>query len=420
MHQRGMTFRARWCFVGVVLQVTLLACSAGTEGDDDEGSGGRTPKGGAPNQQGGAPGSGGTGNGGTTSMGGTGTGGSQQGGNTGKGGSQQGGSANGGSSTGGASAGGKSNTGGTANGGSGSGGKSSGGTSAGGASSGGTGSGGKASGGASAGGASSGGSGSGGKASGGAANGGSGTGGKANGGAPGAGGKAGTGGTTNTGAGPTVTCGCTTSSGEFSGNNIKSTIVIDSGENYDGGCKTFRADPGSLGPGDQSEGQEPIFRVNGGTLSNVILGASAADGIHIYGNTTLKNIHWLDIGEDAMTIKDNATMTLDCGSSDKGSDKTFQVNAEATITIRNFTAKNAGKFMRQNGDSTFKMTVTIDHCDISNMAECIYRTDSSSSIVNMTNTRYRSIGDSLFIFGSTNVNGDTHNQVGTFSGNQAY
>ena len=118
-------------------------------------------------------------------------------------------------------------------------------------------------------------------------------------------------------------------------------------------------------------------------------------------------------------VSGNPSITLDCGSSAQGDDKTFQVNSASTWTIKNFTAKTAGKFMRQNGDTTFKMTVNIDHCDIADMGECIYRTDSSSSIVNMTNTRYHNVGD-LFIFGSSKVNGDTHNQVGTFSGNQSY
>ena len=46
---------------------------------------------------------------------------------------------------------------------------------------------------------------------------------------------------------------------------------------------------------------------------------------------------------------------------------------------------------------TFKVQVFIDKCDISNMDESIFRTDSSSSTVSMTNTRYSNIGDSLFI-----------------------
>jgi hypothetical protein len=272
----------------------------------------------------------------------------------------------------------------------------------------------------------------GGKATGGTT-GGTGTGGKATGGATGgttggtkATGGTGTGGTvTNTGAGPTAKCGCLTSAGEYGSNPIGTTIVVDGGEVFDGQCKTFRAS-NALGDGSQKEGQKPIFEVGGATIQNVIIGNSAADGIHIEegGNVTLKNIHWLDIGEDAMSMGSdrggNPTITMDCGSSAQGSDKTFQVNSPSNWVFKNFTAKTAGKFMRQNGDTTFKMSLSLDHCDIADMSEAIYRTDSSSSTVSMTNTRYHNIGKALFIFGSTNVNGDTHNQVGTFTGNVSY
>jgi pectate lyase C len=73
------------------------------------------------------------------------------------------------------------------------------------------------------------------------------------------------------------------------------------------------------------------------------------------------------------------------------------VNAASTFRISNFEASNAGKFIRQNGDTTFKVDVVIDRCDISDMDEAIFRTDSSSSTVTMTNTRYSNIGDALFI-----------------------
>ena len=43
------------------------------------------------------------------------------------------------------------------------------------------------------------------------------------------------------------------------------------------------------------------------------------------------------------------------------------------------------------------MHLHIDQCDISNMNECIYRTDSGSTTVTMTNTRYSRIGDTLFL-----------------------
>jgi hypothetical protein len=219
-------------------------------------------------------------------------------------------------------------------------------------------------------------------------------------------GKAGSGGSGNApaiGPGP---CGCEDTAGEFG--TVNSTIVVNSGQTYDGGCKIFRANPSTLGPGDQSEGQQPVFRVNSGaTLRNVVIGNSGADGIHLYGNTTLENVHWQDIGEDAMTVKESGTSTLNCGSARNGDDKVFQINASSTLTITNFTASNAGKFIRQNGDTTFRIDVTIDHSDISNMGEVIFRTDSSSSHVTFTNSRYSRLGDGLFMFGSSVVNGNS-------------
>jgi pectate lyase C len=179
---------------------------------------------------------------------------------------------------------------------------------------------------------------------------------------------------------------------------VSETIVVKNGQTYDGQCRRYRADADKLGDGSQKEGQLPVFIVeNGGKLINVVLGAPAADGIHTKGSVTLENITWEDIGEDAMTIKEGGTVILNGGSAKNGEDKVFQINAASTFRISNFKASNAGKFIRQNGGTTFKAQVFIDKCDISDMDEAIFRTDSSTSTVSMTNTRYHSIGDSLFI-----------------------
>ena len=69
----------------------------------------------------------------------------------------------------------------------------------------------------------------------------------------------------------------------------------------------------------------------------------------------------------------------------------------STFRVSDFVARNAGKFIRQNGGTTFTVNVYIDNCDISSMRECIFRTDSGSSTVSMSNTRYSSIGGELFI-----------------------
>jgi pectate lyase C len=179
---------------------------------------------------------------------------------------------------------------------------------------------------------------------------------------------------------------------------VDATIVVGSGETFDGKCKRYVANPDTVGDGSQKEGQKPVFSLgNGATLINVVLGAPAADGVHTKGDATLKSITWEDVGEDAMTVEGEGTVVLDGGSAQKGADKIFQINAPSTFKVSNFTAKDAGKFIRQNGDTTFTAKVFIDKCDISDMAESIFRTDSSTSTVSMTNTRYSDIGEKLFI-----------------------
>ena len=177
---------------------------------------------------------------------------------------------------------------------------------------------------------------------------------------------------------------------------MNSTIIVGAGEVYDGACMIYRADP--LGDGSQGEDQQPVFRVeDGATLRNIVLGA---DGVHLYGDVTLENIHWLDIGEDAMTVKESGTVHLNCGSAFQGDDKVFQVNAASTIYISNFTASGAGKFMRQNGGNEFEVT------------------DSSSSHVTLTNSRYSNLDDGLFMFGDDVVNGNSSQS--TVSNNSEY
>jgi pectate lyase C len=203
-------------------------------------------------------------------------------------------------------------------------------------------------------------------------------------------------GTTSSGttsSGTTSSAGCSTVGSTVT---VNETIRV-SGSVYDGGCRRFRAGS-ALGDGSQSESQLPIFRMeSGSTLRNVVIGSPAADGVHTYGNVTLENITWEDVGEDALTVKGSGTVTLNGGSARAASDKIFQVNAASTFRVLNFRATDAGKMIRQNGGTTFRVDVFIDRCDISNMDEAIFRTDSSSSTVTMTNTRYSDIGGTLFM-----------------------
>lgn len=179
---------------------------------------------------------------------------------------------------------------------------------------------------------------------------------------------------------------------------LEATIVVKAGESFDGKGQRYRASASKLGNGDQSEDQKPLFKLEAGAqLRNVILAAPAADGIHTYGDAMLENIVWEDIGEDALTIKQPGTVVLNGGSARNGEDKVFQINAQSSFRVSNFTAHDAGKFIRQNGGTKFKIEVYIDACDISKMDEAIFRTDSELSTVSMTNTRYSDIGKQLFM-----------------------
>lgn len=218
--------------------------------------------------------------------------------------------------------------------------------------------------------------------------------------------KSGSGGTTSST--PAGSSGSTSSSGSTGGSsggitgstcgsggstvNVSSTIVVSSGV-YDGGCKVFNA-TSALGDGSQSESQKPVFRVeNGATLKNVVLGNNAADGIHFYNGGTIDNIRWTNVGEDAMTIKSSGTVNVRNITGYAGEDKFIQVNAASTLNVSNCVVDRMGKFLRQNGGTTFKITVNVDRCQISNMGEGIFRTDSPNSVARITNSRLRNAGN---------------------------
>lgn len=172
---------------------------------------------------------------------------------------------------------------------------------------------------------------------------------------------------------------------------VSETIVVSSGT-YDGGCRTYNP-TSALGDGGQAEGQKPVFRVeNGATLKNVIIGNNGADGIHFYNGGTIDNIRWTDVGEDAMTVKSQGDVVVKNIEAYNGFDKFFQVNAASNITISNCVVDTMGKFLRQNGGTGFTINVTADNCDIINMSEGVFRTDSSTSTAKLTNSRLRNAG----------------------------
>ncbi|MEC5387093.1 pectate lyase, partial [Uliginosibacterium sp. H3] len=171
--------------------------------------------------------------------------------------------------------------------------------------------------------------------------------------------------------------------------SISSTVQVTG--TYDGGCKTFNPSS-SMGSGDQDENQDPAFKISGGTLKNAILGNNGVDGVHFYGGGSLQNFKWSNIGEDAFTVKSSGTANLSGISGYSGEDKFGQINAASTTNISNCVVDGAAKFIRQNGDTTFKITVTADKCKLSNLKEGVFRSDSSSSVAKLTNSVLKSAG----------------------------
>jgi pectate lyase C len=154
----------------------------------------------------------------------------------------------------------------------------------------------------------------------------------------------------------------------------------------DGGCRTYNP-TSALGDGSQSEGQKPAFEIrNGGRLQNAILGTNGVDGVHFYGGGSLHNFRWTDVGEDAFTIKSSGTVNITSITGVNASDKFAQVNAASTLNISSCVVNNAGKFLRQNGGTTFKVVVTADNCQMGNLGEGVFRTDSSVSEATLSNS----------------------------------
>jgi len=170
---------------------------------------------------------------------------------------------------------------------------------------------------------------------------------------------------------------------------VTQTIVVSAGT-YDGGCRTYNATL-ALGDGGQAEGQQPVFRIeNGATVRNVIIGLNGADGIHFYRGGNLNNVRWLNVGEDAFTVKEGTVsqpVTITGITGVNAQDKFGQVNAPTTLTIRNCVIDDAGKAIRQNGGTSFTAHVTMELCQLSNIRDQAFRSDSSSSTMQFRNSR---------------------------------
>jgi len=164
---------------------------------------------------------------------------------------------------------------------------------------------------------------------------------------------------------------------------ITHTILVRQGTTYDGQGETLIAE--GMGDGSQDEGQKPLFLLEpGATLKNVTIGFPGCDGIHMLGDNTLDNVNWPDVGEDAASVRSyfpGGDINISNGYANNAADKVFQFNRECVVRVTNFTSSNISKFIRQNGGTTFPLTIYLDTVTVNNFGECIVRSDSPNCYV---------------------------------------
>src|SRR5690606_18006247 len=145
---------------------------------------------------------------------------------------------------------------------------------------------------------------------------------------------------------------------------------------YNGNGNTIKAS--GMGDGSQNESQKPFFRLNAESwLRNVKLAAPGVDGCHFYGNGTMNEVTWQDVGEDQFTVKSGGNCWVSGGAAYAAADKFGQANAATWVTLYYHLQDNGLKNIRQNGGSTYTCNFYYDNNTARNTREAIGRTDSS-------------------------------------------
>jgi Pectate lyase len=168
---------------------------------------------------------------------------------------------------------------------------------------------------------------------------------------------------------------------------ITQTIFVPPGVVYDGLGETLTAS--GMGDGSQDEGQRPIFLLApGASVKNVTITAPGVEGIHMMGDNVVENVTWLDVGEDAASVRSyfpGGDILISGGSARAATDKTFQFNVPCDVTIVNFTATDIGKLIRQNGGTTFPLNITLDNVTANQVRDVLVLSDSPDCVVRHRN-----------------------------------
>lgn len=173
------------------------------------------------------------------------------------------------------------------------------------------------------------------------------------------------------------------------GVTVDATIVVDK-TTYDGQCKTYSPGPGLKKTGNETA-DKPMFLVqNGATLKNVIFGDNTPyeESVHISNGAILDNMRWGKLQEKAVTIKTPGNVTASNISAANGQGL-FEVDAPLTLKLSNCVVDKLQRLVRQSKGSRFNVTVFADRCDIADVSEALFVSDSGGSAAKLTNSYLR-------------------------------
>ncbi|KAJ6256802.1 hypothetical protein Dda_8670 [Drechslerella dactyloides] len=121
---------------------------------------------------------------------------------------------------------------------------------------------------------------------------------------------------------------------------------------FDGGMMKYDRNPKVCqGQSETGESDAMFILESGATIRNVLIGPNQAEGIHCRGTCTIENVWWLDVCEDALTLKQaSGTSYITGGGALHADDKIVQFNGRGTVSIKNFYANDYGKVVRSCGN----------------------------------------------------------------------
>ncbi|MCX8957623.1 pectate lyase [Erwinia psidii] len=191
-------------------------------------------------------------------------------------------------------------------------------------------------------------------------------------------------------------------------NVVHDTIVVKAGEVFDGKGQTFTAGS-ELGDGSQSESQKPLFKLeDGASLKNVVIGNNGADGIHLYGDAKIDNLHVTNVGEDAITVKANkegkkSNVEISNSTFQNASDKIIQLNADTNLSVNNVKAKDFGTFVRTNGGQQGNWDLNLSHISAENGKFSFVKSDSEGLDVNTSDVSLDNVANHYKVPASANL-----------------